>query len=170
MAPLWHRWCSTLCSKRTLPNALLGPRPLDQRRITNEIQYQSQGATNQVQVAWPVHSIITNAALLPSRPPLPNIWDSSQESLGSLPTDQRLSPLVHSSVRPPRVSTAILCTQHNKHLFQKGRQHMKRTDVFSINILQALPALPCPAVQCFKCKCHALDKYDITSEEIHFLL
>ena len=83
MASLWHRWCSTLCSKRTLPNALLGPRPPDQTRTTNEIQYQSQGATNQVQVAWPVHSIITNAALLPSRPPLPNIWDSSQESLGS---------------------------------------------------------------------------------------
>ena len=27
--------------------------------------------------------MITDAALLPSRPPLPNIWDSSQESLGS---------------------------------------------------------------------------------------
>ena len=32
-----------------------------------------------------------------------------------------------------------------------------------------MPSLPCPASQCFKCKCYVLDKYDITSEEIHVL-
>ena len=34
-------------------------------------------------LAWPAHSKITKAACLPSRPPRPNIWESSQGSLGS---------------------------------------------------------------------------------------
>ena len=39
--------------------------------------------------AWPTQSNTTNAAFLPSRPPRPSIWESSQTSLGSPGNDNR---------------------------------------------------------------------------------
>ena len=35
--PLWHLWRSTLCSKSTLPRCLLGSRPPDWSRTTNQL-------------------------------------------------------------------------------------------------------------------------------------
>ena len=58
-------------------------------------EHSAQSLRSTYQPAWPAHSKITKAACLPSRPPRPNIWESSQGSLGSpdkywCPTDAGL--------------------------------------------------------------------------------